>query len=736
VTDRMQVIHGDCLTVLRADVLGYDYRLGYAPPATPNASVDSVVTDPPYGLSFMSKEWDSFAAKGLGSRVRQRRAAEVTPRGEAHTTSAGAYLAAGVDDTRSGGRPYQQWCEQWAAECLRVLKPGGHMLAFGGTRTSHRLACAIEDAGFEIRDSIVWVYASGFPKSLDVGKQIDKMDAVDERFARGREFQAWLREHLTPQQVNGATGTEMGHHLTTHPSQPEVATAALFDRLRPLLPEVPARIEALVAQRTVESQNFAARAVVGTITRPDARRVRPGFSGETHSGVAAGALRDVAVTVAHTDDARRWQGWGTALKPAHEPIIVARKPLASTVAQTVLAHGTGAINVDGCRVGMSETDRARIDNMGGFGRAGWSRQDGSLDDVLTGTVNGSLAPTDAQAHTDGRWPSNVVLSHAASPDGTDLCGDGCVPGCPVRELDEQSGESGSRMGGTCTRTEASGVPIAPDGGVGRGGHADTGGASRFFPVFRYEPKADAAERPRYLRRACNCETIKPWQEALPQKDTDGSRSGGDRSWSTSTSGNNDTADQSPPDMTSTISTATSSTMTLPTSALSPSSSTNASTPAVNSETASGGSPVVSVVNSSPSRLTTGTSVQKDGRSTADADRAISPELSLTSVCEECGTPYKREAHATVKPLDLMRWLVRLVTPPTTPDGKTGLILDPFAGSGTTAEAALLEGFRCIAIEREADYLPLIQQRIDRRLDPVAHHLATRTDDAPPSLFDL
>jgi site-specific DNA-methyltransferase (adenine-specific) len=160
-------------------------------------------------------------------------------------------------------RGFQIWCEAWSAECLRVLKPGGHLLAFGGTRTYHRMACAIEDAGFEVRDSLHWVYSQGFPKSLDVSKAIDK--AAGARGHEGKSFR-----------VDGGVGTA-SYRATIDPRE--------YVRPEPI-----------------------------------------------------------------TDAAKSWLGWGTALKPAHEPIVVARKPLVGTVAANVLAHGTGALNIDGTRV--------------------------------------------------------------------------------------------------------------------------------------------------------------------------------------------------------------------------------------------------------------------------------------------------------------------------------------------------------------------------------------------------
>ena len=234
----------------------------------PDCSVDSVVTDPPYGLSFMGKKWD--------------------------------YDVPSV--------------EVWA-ECLRVLKPGGHLLAFAGTRTQHRMAMRIEDAGFEIRDMIAWVYGSGFPKSLDVSKAIDKAAGAEREVTREGQTKA-----------------------------PE--DAGKFD-----------------------SAASTARE----------RRDEPA-----------------------TDAARQWQGWGTALKPALEPITVARKPLSGTVAENVLEHGTGALNVDGCRVGTEAvTINTWNDGAKPFG--------GGAGHAYTGRT------------VVGRWPANLI--HDGSDEPNSLLGD-------------------------------------------------------------------------------------------------------------------------------------------------------------------------------------------------------------------------------------------------------------------------------------------------------------------------
>ena len=228
----------------------------------PDCSIEAIVTDPPYGLSFMGKKWD--------------------------------YDVPGEDIWR---------------ECLRVLKPGGHLLAFAGTRTQHRMAVRIEDAGFEIRDMIAWVYGSGFPKSMDVSKAIDK--AAGAQGSRG------------PMKRGG-------------------------ERL--------ARLE-------------------------DGKR-----DGEGRWGDEAG--RDPFTYLPATPEAQQWAGWGTALKPALEPITVARKPFKGTVAANVLAHGTGGINVDGCRVGTGEdTGRSRS----------------GANNLFSG-----LGPQDSAAHDLGRWPANLI----------------------------------------------------------------------------------------------------------------------------------------------------------------------------------------------------------------------------------------------------------------------------------------------------------------------------------------
>jgi len=378
-----RVLVGDCVARMRN---------------LPDCSVDAVVTDPPYGIEFMGKEWDSFATSvdprtagrtgktkmakdgkiskdsrtpqgrtGVafgGSRPRTSRCSGCGKRDQfrnSHECAPDASWQSEVIDPHAAPPSmltFQAWFTEVAAEAYRVLKPGGHLLAFGGTRTYHRMACAIEDAGFEIRDSIHWVYGSGFPKSLDVSKAIDKQrhkpadvlavvswlkkmksasgasaSDFDEAFGTANVSQYWFSEHRNPRV----------------PTLEQVPT--LLDVLGVNADEVPADVRRLLwdlnGRKGQPGENWAKREVVGTDTKArstSGASALPTVGGET-------VYRTWDVTAPATDEARRWEGWGTALKPAHEPIVVARKPLAGTVAGNVLTFGTGALNIDGARVG-------------------------------------------------------------------------------------------------------------------------------------------------------------------------------------------------------------------------------------------------------------------------------------------------------------------------------------------------------------------------------------------------
>lgn len=389
----VDVRHGDCLTILRD---------------MPDNSVDSVVTDPPYGLSNTKP-----------AQVADVLAAWVTGGTEAVPAKNGGFMG---KDWDSFVPPPAVW-----AECLRVLKPGGHMAVFAGSRTQDLMGLSIRLAGFEIRDTLGWIYGSGFPKSLDVSKAIDK-----------------------------AAGAE--------------------------------------------------REVVGPVD-----------------------------TAPATPEAKQWDGWGTALKPAIEPIILARKPLDGTVAANVLEWGVGGLNIDACRV---ETDEDR------------SRPPRAQNQIYGGGKGTNLTPSESDPA--GRFPANVLLDPEAAA-----------------AMDQQSGVLKSGVGtiGAGKGSADNASSIASTGKIASS-YGDSGGASRFFPVFKYQAKAPKRERP-----------------VIEHED--------------------------------------------------------------------------------------GTRVQ----------------------------------HPTVKPLALMEWLVTLITPP------GGTVLDPFAGTGTTLQAARDKGFAAIGVEQDADYIRLIEARL-------------------------
>jgi DNA modification methylase len=369
-----ELLLGDCLEVMKT---------------LPDCSVDAVVTDPPYGLSFMGKRWD--------------------------------YDVPSV--------------EIWA-ECLRVLKPGGHLLAFAGTRTQHRMAVRIEDAGFEIRDMIAWAYGSGFPKSLDVSKAIDKHGGQSVAwfgpwFRNWREAQGINQKQvaaLFPSKTGNLTGCVANWELGFNMPTPEQ-----FNLIRDTfgLP--------------FESIQAAEREVVGQ------HKTDMGGLGGERLGQKGGDI-----TAPATLEAQQWAGWGTALKPALEPITVARKPLTGTVAANVLEHGTGAINVDGCRVGTEQRYNPPAGNKAGGN---------SLNMSAVGM------PEDADGRTAaGRWPANLIH------DGSDE-----VVGLFPQTAAAKSAERGER----------SGVNTNFGGSGGVRGHDDNGGsAARFF----YTAKATRAER--------------------------------------------------------------------------------------------------------------------------------------------------------------------------------------------------------------------------------------------------
>lgn len=395
------IINGECLSRMKS---------------MKSCSVDAIVTDPPYGLAFMGANWD-------------------------HNVPSVSY---------------------WS-ECLRVAKSGAHLLCFGGTRTFHRLMCAIEDAGWEIRDTIMWVYGSGFPKSMDVAKAIDKGQAKS--LSRALEFTSWMRSTgITAKQVDAATGTRMSRKLLASDKQALVATEEMFDKLRPYLPEVPQRIEQLVAERTgVSWEDYRKRHVIARAK---------GSYGVSASGFLEGLFGEFDLTEPYSKEAKKWDGWGTCLKPAWEPIIVARKPLEGTVAHNVMEYGTGAINIDGCRVPTN-------DKLGGGMRAGgadgvWDRPFMHDEQAQSAFVERKKANV-AKSESLGRFPANLV--HDGSQEVLEL-------------FPDSKGQQGKVAGNEPSRTGDNGTyghygqrnEFVPRG--------DSGSAARFF----YCAKASKRDR--------------------------------------------------------------------------------------------------------------------------------------------------------------------------------------------------------------------------------------------------
>ena len=448
---------GDCVEVMRAM----------------NAcSVDAIVTDPPYHLTTGKKGGTGPASVNLG-----------TPQGRARVTT--GFMGMDWD-----GGDIAQDPAMWA-EALRVLKPGGYLLAFSGTRTQHRMVCAIEDAGFEVRDQIGWVYSSGFPKSHNLDN------------------------------LRGSSICGCNHEKTESDS------------------------------RTTEGAPGGAWPICGGCGKP----VLP-------------------------------NGLGTALKPAWEPICVARKPLIGTVAANVLEHGTGALNIDGCRIKTGDDLRIGSGGIPCRNEVNTPRRPGEASADTTysdaGGTNFAMKPGTRGGNSAGRWPAN--LCHDGSDEVVALFPREAGAAAPVTV------RNGDKFRSTYG---------AFAGNMDEGGstfHADTGSAARFF----YCAKASRDDR----NDGC---------EAMDQ--------------SQSTGGGGGIGDY-----------------------------------LANVNSASG----------------------KFGSEKAPA----------------------KNHHPTVKPTDLMRYLCRLVTP------AGGVVLDPFMGSGSTGRAALLEGFRFIGIEREAQYMAIAQARID------------------------
>ena len=356
----------------------------------PDASVAAIVTDPPYGLG--------------------------------EPPDAKAMLRAWLDDGHLDvqgrgfmGRSWDAFVPQPAfwRECCRVLKPGGHVVAFASSRTCDLMALGIRLAGFEIRDSLQWLYGTGFPKSeRDITAAIDRNRGDDPR-----PVCRWLRAAvdgagLVPRQLDELFGTVgMGGHWCAMDSntQPTIPTNDQWDIIVRTLgvddSDIVDLVRHLNARKGTPGEAWQARAVVGEHARPAA--VASWRTAYADGEAVARMERDGRPV---SPEAEPWIGWATALAPGHEPIVLARKPLQGPVYRNALAHGTGALNIGACRLPMDVADADAIAGMGGFGRAGYDRKPGT-------SLNLSVDPMpsqDAAPHPGGRWPKNVLLDAAAA----------------------------------------------------------------------------------------------------------------------------------------------------------------------------------------------------------------------------------------------------------------------------------------------------------------------------------
>lgn len=624
-----RLVHGDCLAVLK-DI--------------PDSSVDSVVTDPPAGIAFMGKDWDdpnawqypvtSYGFTDGGQRVdapaitsgrnptcrkckRHKRGWKDTP---------GCSCSEPDFDTgdalRKARDTFVVWLTSVMRECLRVLKPGGHAVVWSIPKTSHWTAWAIEDAGFEIRDCVYHLKD------------------------RSSEVQAFLAS-LSPAQAELLLRAEPTDQLMLH----------IFGQGFP---------KSLNVGKAIDKMAGAEREVVGSQTYRGKGaqdwRDKDGHNYSSGGASAAGLSKVVDITTPATPEAAQWEGWGTALKPSVETWWLCRKPIAtSSIAAQVLATGTGAINIDGCRIehvtvaGGNHADNPHLRNQIRVGSK-------SEENLLFPRKDGErLTATNVL----GRWPSHLVLSHAPGckqvgtkqvqgnrtdtrPEGdagredktqwrirpTEATRRGysnedgnetvaaweCVEGCPVKELDEQSGERKTTYILPQHQNNRGTEMLGAMGHPGVQGYDDTGGASRFFQQFIYCPKASASEK-------------------------------------------NDGLDDLPAEAQHKLE--------------------------------------EQAISTQSNRRCLKCGMVKFGQPHCEC---AEPEWAETE-----GSKVKN-SHPTVKPITLMRYLCRMVTPP------GGTILDPFAGSGSTLVAAVEEGFKFLGIEREDEYIAIAKVRVQNVID--------------------
>jgi DNA modification methylase len=555
----------------------------------PDNSIDSIVTDPPYELGFMGKSWDN---------------------------------------TGIANNPLM-----WV-EALRVLKPGGHLLAFSGTRTYHRMACAIEDAGFEVRDMIEWVYSSGFPKSLNIYKQLQK----NCKCGNMEEYDKERTKQNTKHDLRPVSETNLSQEINPIKEQGEVLQSGLSEQSLSL--QQSKSTENLRGEKSLlegwnnneETQGELQRSNLsemptGVSTNGEERRVHNATQIGDGSTLEQIIDKDGSSTSYRPQPqqqqdrkpcafCKQWgtqkirrtaeevYGVGTALKPAHEPICMARKPLAEkTVAQNVLKYGTGGINIDESRVENTGKSTLRPLGKSAYQKGG-------------GIVNGGVAGTHevesefGGGHDGGRFPANLIHDNSEE----------------VRECFPDS------KGGAFPKTHGSSGFVSPEEKESRVEMNDSGNASRFFKSIPIEEQDEIQEE---------CTDMEEKLEELG------------------------------------ISQIEEKTDIFPTTYKS----------------------VLYQAKASKSERNKGCEGLPLGEPPASA-RSKPAEGRENAL----GEP-RANNHPTVKPIALMEYLIKMVTP------TGGIVLDPFAGSGSTLVACKQNGFQYVGIEMTPEYIPIIEARL-------------------------
>ena len=730
----------------------------------PDNSIDSVVTDPPAGISFLGESWDS---------------------------------------DKGGRHQWVAWMESIAVECLRVLKPGGHALVWSLPRTSHWTGWAWENAGWECRDSITHVNSMGFPKSQNIAKSIDKTRHTSEDKVKVADWLQPLIKKVGLKKVAsdlGVSTTMVSQHWCSH-SQTEIPTLdhmpKLLESLGITIADIPEDIHSLLwtlnGYKHEPGANWEKREIIGEQTVPDGHA----FASETYG--RSSKTKTISITSSHTDLAKKWEGWGTGLKPAAEIWILFRKPLSEpTVVANVLKHGTGAINIDGCRVATvsaKEPDSGAMyyKNRGLKMPANKQTYFGAGDEDRT---------VDCEPMSGGRWPANFILSHldscrkigtrvvktgiAYEPSGGGKLwshyedpenpkhkifgglvkslgrectfGDSkgnetvdaweCQPECPVKSLDDQTGI----LSTTWERSEKSKNSNVKGTEWGMENHqskeypGEVGGASRFYKQIQ----PTVAEQSVGIEYECapNCPVAEINEQSGITESNDNIRHNG------KSGGYNGVGNHCESSGFSDSGGASRFFQTLQPSkdeAVEYECDPNCPVAEINEQSGEQHSSykdpedaaacVAKQKRVKGSRDDSGSTSMDNGKpvSVLYTDSGGAGRFFYTakpSKAERNAGGKIKNNHPTPKSLKLMRYLCRLICPP------GGTVLDPFTGSGSTGVAALQEGFNFVGFELESEYHAIATRRLQLALnlgiweDPVEEPKLEPKNEEPVSMESI